>query len=233
MILNIETSSKVCSVALCHGGEAEFHIESDPDMQHAALLAPYVERCMNHLARREADLDAVAVSIGPGSYTGLRIGLSLAKGLCFSHNIPLITIPTLEILAVKAMFRSADWEGNEIIIPMTDARRMEVYTAVYDSALHELLSARPMILDSDSFAEFTGGERKVIFIGDAVGKAQTVISAPSAEWIDATPLALDMNALAEKAFRESRFADIAYATPEYMKEYQATIPVNPLNKTLR
>ena len=116
---------------------------------------------------------------------------------------------------------------------MTDARRMEVNTAVYDSALHELLSPRPVILDSESFAEFIAGERRVVFIGDAVGKAQTVISAPSAEWIDATPLALDMNALAEKAFRESRFADIAYATPEYMKEYQATIPANPLNKALR
>lgn len=223
MILNIETSSAICSVALCHGGEVCFHIESEPDMQHAACLAPYIERCMNHLTRREESLDAVAVSIGPGSYTGLRIGLSMAKGLCMSRNIPLIGIPTLEILAVKAMFNSFDREGDELLVAMTDARRMEVYTAVYDFALNPLMKPQPMILDKDSYSDFRKSEKKMIFVGDAVDKARTVINFPTAEWIKASPLAIDMNAPSEKAFREGSFMDIAYATPEYLKEYQATV----------
>lgn len=137
-ILCIETSGKFCSVALVHDGLAEFNREDNVEMNHARAIGPFVESCMDEARRKEWKIDAVAVSIGPGSYTGLRIGLSMAKGLCFSLKVPLIGISTLMILAVKAMFRNFEWEGTEILVPMIDARRMEVYTAAYDFRLDPL-----------------------------------------------------------------------------------------------
>ena len=222
MILNIETSSEICSVALENAGEIIFHQESDTPMQHSVLLAPYVEEAVKTLERRGESLDAVAVSIGPGSYTGLRIGLSLAKGLCFSRNLPLIGISTLQILAVKAMFRNVVWDGDELIVPVMDARRDEVYTAVYDFALTPLMEPSPLILDKQSYKEWR--ERKLIFIGDAVEKVQRITGIENAEYIKAHPIALDMTALSEKALREKNFIDIAYSTPDYLKEFQATTP---------
>lgn len=232
-ILNIETSGKYCSVALTKDGVVEYQLEDKEAMAHARRLAPFVDRCMEELARKEERLEAVAVSIGPGSYTGLRIGLSLAKGLCFALGIPLITISTLEILAVKAMFRSMEWEGDEIIIPMIDARRMEVYTAAYDFALRPIISPRPLILDAESYAELPA-ERKVIFIGNGAGKARDVVKRENATWYpDVHPMAHDMTALAEKHFREGRFADTAYAVPEYLKEYEAVVGTNKVLEEAR
>ncbi|MBD5271910.1 MAG: tRNA (adenosine(37)-N6)-threonylcarbamoyltransferase complex dimerization subunit type 1 TsaB, partial [Bacteroides sp.] len=180
--------------------------------------------CMEELKRKEDKLDAVAVSIGPGSYTGLRIGLSLAKGVAFSRDIPLIGVSTLQILAVKAMFRSFDFTGEELLVPMIDARRMEVFTGVYDFALNEVETPGPKILDEDSWKELLE-TKKMIFIGDGSDKAKEVIKSPNAVWIPGlVPVARDMLALSEKYYREGRFIDIAYSTPEYLKEYQTTTP---------
>ena len=226
VILNIETSSRICSVALCIDGMPEFHIESDESMQHAALLGQYVDKALEDLSRRELKLDAVAVSIGPGSYTGLRIGLSLAKGLCFAMDIPLIGLSTLEILTVKAMFAMHDSEGDEIVVPLIDARRMEVYTAAYSLDLKPVIEPQPMILDENSFAELRN-YRRVVFIGDGVDKAKEVLNADNFEFLSSKmPLALDMGALSERAFRNSDFMDPAYGVPLYLKEYQATIAKN-------
>lgn len=225
-ILNIETSGKICSVAITANGGVEYHIESDSEMNHAACLAPYIEKCLKELERKEQKLDAVAVSIGPGSYTGLRIGLSLAKGLCFAKEVPLIGINTLKILAVKGMFKSLDWEGDELLVPMIDARRMEVYTAVYDFGLKTIETPGPLILDENSYSELLRNN-KIIFIGDGVEKARTVIDNPNAIWIDyGQPTAIDMNALSDLSFRNEDFLDLAYSTPEYLKEYRATTPKN-------
>lgn len=226
MILNIETSSKICSVAICHDGSVEFEMHTEKEMEHATALAPFVEECMKFLHRRGEDLEAVAVSQGPGSYTGLRIGLSFAKGLCFSRNIPLIGVPTLEILAVKAMFKNICWEGNELIVPLMDARRMEVYTAVYDFSLNTVLKPQPMILDQSSFSEFNNN--KMIFIGDCIQKAKSVIDNRDAVWIEGSPNASDMNVLSEKYMREGKFLDLAYSVPIYLKNFQATVPKNRL-----
>ena len=226
VILNIETSSRICSVAVSCDGQVEYHIESEEPMQHAALLGVYVERCLDFLARREMALDAVAVSMGPGSYTGLRIGMSLAKGLCFAKDIPLIGIPTLEILAVKAMFALHDSEGDELLVPMIDARRMEVYTAAYDFSLHQVMTPQPLILDEASYGNL-GKERKILFIGDGVEKAKDVITHKGAHFISsAMPVAMDMVALSERAYRNRDFLDTAYSVPFYMKDYQATTPRN-------
>lgn len=223
-ILNIETSGKTCSVALTREGVLEFDLDNSDGMKHAELLAPFVERAMEEVKRKEWKLDAVAVSIGPGSYTGLRIGLSLAKGLAFSLGVPLIGVSTLKILAVKAMFRNFNFTGEEILAPMIDARRMEVFTGAYDFALNALEGPAPMILDENSYASLLA-EREVWFMGDGAEKAKEVIKSPNAHWIDGlNPMAKDMLALSEKAFREGDFLDIAYSVPEYLKEYQTTTP---------
>ena len=223
-ILNIETSGKICSVAISKDGAIEYQLEDHEGMRHAEVLAPFVEKCMEELKRKEDKLDAVAVSIGPGSYTGLRIGLSLAKGVAFSRDIPLIGVSTLQILAVKAMFRSFDFTGEELLVPMIDARRMEVFTGVYDFALNEVETPGPKILDEDSWKELLE-TKKMIFIGDGSDKAKEVIKSPNAVWIPGlVPVARDMLALSEKYYREGRFIDIAYSTPEYLKEYQTTTP---------
>lgn len=225
LILNIETSSKICSVALSDEGQILYQLEDHEGQNHAVRLAPFVEKCFGEMARHERKLDAVAVSAGPGSYTGLRIGLSLAKGLCFGLDIPLITLNTLEVMAVKAMFRSFDWKGDEIIIPMVDARRKEVFTGAYDMALHELINPGPLILDESSYKELASTGRPLVFIGDGVDKAKEILDFPEAEWMEhGMPVARDMMALSEKYFREERFADIAYSTPVYLKEWQPTSP---------
>ena len=224
IILNIETSGKICSVALTKEGAVEFQLEDTEGMKHAERLAPFVERCMEELKRKEEKLDAVAVSIGPGSYTGLRIGLSLAKGLAFSLGVPLIGVSTLKILAVKAMFRNMDFTGEELLAPMIDARRMEVFGGVYDFALNEIEKPGAKILDSDSYADLLV-DRQVWFMGDGSEKLKGVVDSPNAHWIDnLNPMAKDMLALSEKAYREGDFIDIAYSVPEYLKEYQTTKP---------
>lgn len=227
VILNIETSGHICSVALTKDGMVEFQLDNDEGMKHAEVLAPFVEECMKELHRKGEQLDAVAVSIGPGSYTGLRIGLSLAKGLAFSLGLPLIGIPTLKILAVKAMFRNLPWTGEEILLPMLDARRMEVYAAAYDFALNALVDPRAVVVDSDSWSDLFDSGRQVWLMGDGSEKLTDVITSPNAHFIKGLrPLAKDMTALSEKAFRENDFLDLAYSVPEYLKEYQATVGKN-------
>lgn len=228
-IINIETSGKICSVALTCDGVLEMELDDSSGMQHANKVAPFAERCMEELHRKELPLDAVAVSMGPGSYTGLRIGLSFAKGLAFSREVPLIGVDTLKILVVKAMFRSFDWNGNELFVPMVDARRMEVFTGVYDMALKPVVAPGPMILDEYSFSELLDSGRDLYFIGDGAEKAKEVVKSPNAHWIDGLlPRAKDMMALAEKAFVDRDFIDIAYSVPNYLKEYQTTTPKNKI-----
>lgn len=226
IILNIETSSKMCSVALSKEGVIEFELDDKDGMNHAVKLAPFVERCMEELERKGEKLDAVSVSMGPGSYTGLRIGLSLAKGLAFSLGIPLIGLSTLQILTVKTMFRSMEWEGDEIVVPLMDAGRMEVYAGVYDFALKPLEKEGPVVLDENSFASLRD-KRKVLFAGDGSDKFKDVYKGNNAVWLGPLlPHARDMIALSEKYYREGIFLDLAYSTPNYLKEYQAKISTN-------
>lgn len=216
-------------MALTSDGALELQLDDHEGMRHAVKTAPFAERCLEELKRKEQQLDAVAVSIGPGSYTGLRIGLSFAKGLAFSLGLPLIGVNTLKILAVKAMFRSFDWTGDELLVPMIDARRMEVFTAVYDFALNDVVAPGPMILDENSFKDLLDSGRQLYFMGDGAEKAKKVISHPNAHWIDGLlPQAKDMLALSEKALREQDFLDLAYSTPNYLKNYQTTTPKKQL-----
>lgn len=227
-ILNIETSGECCSAAVCSEGEVLFEKKEPADMNHAKVLAPFVQECMDWLGRHDRKPDAVGVSTGPGSYTGLRIGLSMAKGLGMGLDIPLIGVPTLQIMAVQAMFASFDWQGDELLVPMLDARRMEVYTATYDFALREVQPTRPLILEPDSLGPLLGQGRTVVLIGPGAAKAEKLYDGlPGVQFrTGIVPDARGMMALSEKAYREGRFMDTAYCVPEYLKEFQATVPKN-------
>ena len=221
-ILNIETSSSICSVALAKDGEIMQGFESSNKMDHSSSLAPFVEKCLVFLREKKEKLDAVSVSAGPGSYTGLRIGLSLAKGVCFGYNIPLILISSLEILAIRAIFTYPDIMGNELIVPMIDARRMEVYSAVYDCRLNVIEPQRSLILDSNTLSN-QKGKSKLLFIGDGTEKFRSIYGDEEAIWLGTgMPHAKYMANISEKYYREQKFSDIAYSVPNYLKEYQTT-----------
>lgn len=225
VILNIDTTTAVCSAALTAEGMVLCHAEDFEGRNHAALLSGFIKRCLDFAAERELKLEAVAVSMGPGSYTGLRIGLSEAKGLAYALEVPLIGVRTLELMATRVMFSADDIDPESIMVPMIDARRMEVFTAAYDFGLNELMKPGPLILDENSYAGLIATGRPVLLFGDGSAKAAEVIKAPNVRIIpDITPLAVDMVALAERAYARREFIDLAYSTPLYLKEFQATVP---------
>lgn len=224
-ILNIETSTDVCSIALAREGEVILHHEEYEGKSHATVLNDFIEDAIRYIRSREIRTDAVAVSIGPGSYTGLRIGLSEAKGLCFGWGVPLIGVNTLQLLTVSAMFRHF-FDDEVLYAPMIDARRKEVYTAVYDNALNEVMPAQAKILDENSFADLLQ-QHKLVFMGNGSDKCRDIVKHGNAIYCPGIkPVALDMVALSERAFRNSQFLDTAYSTPLYLKEFQATTPKN-------
>lgn len=223
VILNIETSTNVCSVALTAEGMILKHYENFDGRNHAALLSDYIKGCLDHLADHELKLEAVAVSMGPGSYTGLRIGLSEAKGLAYALDIPLIGVDTLQIMATAVMF-GYEADPEALYAPMLDARRMEVYTAIYDLALTPLVKPIPLILTPDSYNEYLS-KGKVMFFGNGSDKARDVIRNDNAVFVsDIVPLATDMTALSDRAFARKEFLDLAYSVPNYLKDFQAIKP---------
>ncbi len=231
-ILHIETSTDVCSVALTTESQVLDHRENYEGQTHATLLSQYVKEMLDYARSRDLKLDAIAVSIGPGSYTGLRIGLSEAKGLAFGLQLPLIGVNTLQLLSVSTMFNHfIDVDGDKLLyVPMIDARRMEVYTAAYTPALNAVLEPQAMILDEHSFETLLEQGYHLVLMGNGSDKARQVLSRDGVRFIEGIkPVAVDMLALAEKAYREKNFIDVAYSTPLYLKEFQATKPKNALN----
>ncbi|MBQ8564752.1 MAG: tRNA (adenosine(37)-N6)-threonylcarbamoyltransferase complex dimerization subunit type 1 TsaB [Bacteroidaceae bacterium] len=224
-ILHIETSTEVCSVALSTDGVVKFHRQDFDGPSHAALLGGFVEEVIAFARQNNIELHAIAVSGGPGSYTGLRIGVSEAKGLCFGMNLPLIAVSTLELLCCTAMFR-VDIEDGAWICPMIDARRMEVYAAVYDECLNPVMPVGAYVVDENTFADILS-QHKVIFCGNGADKCREVINHPNAIFVEGVyPLASNMLALAERAFAHNEFSDVAYYEPFYLKEFVATTPKN-------
>lgn len=225
VILNIETSAAATSVALTAEGMVLAHQEDMDGRNQAALLSDFIKYCLDFAAEKELKIEAVAVSMGPGSYTGLRIGLSEAKGLAYALDVPLIGIDTLKLMACQVMFTHESLAGDEIFVPMVDARRMEVYTCAYDFSLEPLMEKTPLILDGESYADIIGRGCKVLFFGDGSNKAKELFSASNVEFVDdITPLAIDMIALSEQAYARRDFLDTAYCTPDYIKDFQATKP---------
>ena len=229
-ILNIETATSVCSVSLSENGQVLFEKASFDGPSHAALLGVFVDEAVkaSHILGRK--IEAVAVSSGPGSYTGLRIGVSMATGLCFGWNVPLIAIPTLYILAQKAVKTvSGDGYLGALFCAMLDSRRMEVYSALYDSDLRIISDIEAQIITENSYTHYLE-KQKVYFFGNGSGKCKSLIQSPNATFIDDLhPLACDMAVLSEQAFLDKRFADVAYFEPFYLKEFIATTPKKLLN----
>lgn len=216
----------MCSAALTAEGQILTHYEDFGGRNHAALISGYIKGCLDFAAGHEIRPDAVAVSLGPGSYTGLRIGLSEAKGLAYALDIPLIGVGALELMATRVMFSTLDIDPESIFVPMIDARRMEVYTAAYDFGLCRLMEPQPYILDEGSYAGLLDTGRPVLFFGNGSEKARRLLdSAPNAVFVpDVVPLAVDMVALAELRHSRREFLDLAYSVPEYLKDFQATKP---------
>lgn len=220
-------------MALTSEGQVLDHRENYEGQTHATMLSQYVKEMLDYARSRELKLDAIAVSIGPGSYTGLRIGLSEAKGLAFGLQVPLIGVNTLQLLTVNTMFNHFIEEDNVLYVPMIDARRMEVYTAVYNPALDDVLEPQAMILDEHSFERLLEQGYTLVAMGNGSDKAREVLTHERMRFIGGVkPVAVDMMALAEKAYREQQFIDVAYSTPLYLKEFQATKPKNPLLQTI-
>lgn len=216
-------------MALTSEGQVLDHNENYEGQTHATLLSEYVQNMLKYARSREIKLDAIAVSIGPGSYTGLRIGLSEAKGLAFGLDLPLIGVNTLQLLTVSTMFNHFIEEDDVLYVPMIDARRMEVYTAVYNPALEAVMEPQAMILDEHSFEDLLQQGHTLVLMGNGSDKARTVLTHERVRFIEGVkPAAVDMLALAERAWREHQFIDVAYSTPLYIKEFQATKPKNPV-----
>lgn len=224
-ILLIETSARACSVALSREFAIEFSRQTLEGPNHATVLGTYVQEAMEFARQNDMLPDAVAVSAGPGSYTGLRIGVSEAKGLAFGLNVPLIAIPTLKAMCCQVMFRSnVEMEEGAYYCPMIDARRMEVYTALYDQALGEVRPASAEIIDEHFLADILP-EHPIYFFGDGAAKCSEVLTHPNAHYVpEVTVMARDLMALAVQALNRHQFVDVAYFTPFYLKEFQASKP---------
>ena len=247
-ILLIETSTALCSVALAQDGAVTAYRESSAPKAHASLTAVFIQEMLQERGLTLADCKAVCVSKGPGSYTGLRVGVSTAKGLCFGSGKPLLAVGTLDTLVAQAAsvipsevtpvipsevthvipsevthVIPSEVEGSTFryIIPMIDARRMEVYTAVFENGV-QITETAPAIIDENSFAEYLE-QGPCLFIGDGAGKCADVIKHPNAHFCQCCPKASAMLEPAMAAYKENRFEDVAYFEPFYLKEFVATV----------
>ncbi len=220
-ILCIETSTKVCSAALSVDGNiVAFKEVNEENFSHAENLNVFIEGVLEKAGVSKDSLEAVAVSQGPGSYTGLRIGVSTAKGLCYGLNIPLIALSTLKCMA----WGLAQQVNEGVLVPMIDARRMEVFCAQYDMNLNELSPVEAKVLDENSFTEIA---ETIHFFGDGSTKFETVSSSEKAQFHELLPSARWMGNLGDLAFQEGKFADTAYFEPFYLKDFVAGVPKKP------
>lgn len=223
-ILNIETSTDVCSVAVTQDGACIFSKEDHAGPNHAVNLGVFVDEAMSFTDNHAIPFDAVAVSCGPGSYTGLRIGVSTAKGVCYGRDLKLISVPTLELLCVPVLLGHEELEDDALLCPMLDARRMEVYAQVFDRSLKEIRPIQADVVDADTYREYLD-QHPVYFFGNGAEKCMAVINHPNAHLISGIePLAKNMSPLAEKRFLDGRFEDVAYFVPFYLKDFVAKTP---------
>lgn len=229
-ILHIETSTSVCSVAVSEDSHCIYHEEDHSGPNHAERLGSMVDEALSFTDNHAIPFDAVAVSCGPGSYTGLRIGVSMAKGICYGRDLKLIAVPTLELLCVPVLLREQIANSQEpmakepLLCPMLDARRMEVYAALYDRALHEIRPVGADIVTAETYKQWLD-ERPVFFFGNGAKKCMEVINHPNAHFIDGIePIAKWMQPLAEKRLLNEQTEDVAYFVPYYLKDFVALKP---------
>ena len=223
-ILSIDTSTNVCSVAVSENGACIYHDEDKTGPNHAEKLGVFVDQAMSFTDSHAIPFDAVAVSSGPGSYTGLRIGVSMAKGSCVGRDLKLVSVPTLELLCVPVLLRHDDLEENALLCPMIDARRMEVYAAVYDRSLREVREPGADGVPADTYKEFLD-RGPVYFFGNGAAKCMEVINHPNAHLIEGIePEAKWMFPLAERRIMQEQFEDVAYFVPHYLKDFVSKKP---------
>ena len=222
-ILHIETSTQVCSVAVSEDSHVIFQLEDHSGPNHAERLGSMVDEALSFTDNHAIPFDAVAVSCGPGSYTGLRIGVSMAKGICYGRSLKLIAVPTLELMCVPVLLREMV-EENALLCPMIDARRMEVYAGIYDRALKEVRPVGADVVDSETYKQWLD-ERPVYFFGNGAAKCMETINHPNAHLIEGIePLAKWMQPLAERRLLNEQTEDVAYFEPFYLKDYVAKMP---------
>lgn len=221
-ILQIETATSVCSVAISVNGKTIALKEEKAPNIHAASLTLFIDEAMQMANLTYTDLSAIAVSKGPGSYTGLRIGVSTAKGLCFALDRPLIAVNTLKMMANGYLLQHLNYDG--LVCPMVDARRMEVFTAAYDAQLNEIESTQAKIIDGESFGALLQSQ-EIAFIGDGAEKCKAVIDYPNAHfYTENYNSTAYMSNLAYTAYQAGDFEDIAYFEPFYLKDFVLTTP---------
>lgn len=224
--MSIETSGAACSVSLAKGGEVVGSVTLDDSNRQSSMLVPAIESLFKQCSRPMSECDAVAVSSGPGSYTGLRVGVSTAKGLCYGLGKPMISVPTLEILLAEA--RSMEQcAGADYFVPMLDARRMEVYQAVYDADGNCVEEVSAKVLDAGSYADLLQKGR-VVFVGTGAGKYSDAFPHPNGIYVPCVPKAEFMASAAQAAYDAGRFEDVAYFEPFYLKEFVAVVKKNPI-----
>jgi tRNA threonylcarbamoyladenosine biosynthesis protein TsaB len=226
LILSIETSTSVCSVALHENGKLISVVEIHQEFSHASKLGLLVDQVLNLGDLKIEEISAVAVSSGPGSYTGLRIGISLAKGLCYALNIPLIAVPTLQVLAAKVSHINF---ADSFLCPMIDARRMEVYCQVMDFNLNEIEPVKPIIIDEKSFEKYLR-IKPVIFFGNGSMKCRDVLIQSNAKFLsDIHPSAVQLGPLAFEKFRRDETEDVDLFVPYYLKEFYTKQSLEKVN----
>ena len=222
-ILHIDTSTDVCSVAVSEDSNVIFEQEDRSGTNHAERLGSFVDEALSFTDNHAIPFDAVAVSGGPGSYTGLRIGVSMAKGICYARNLKLVSVPTLELLCVPVLLRELVEEGA-LLCPMIEARRMEVYAALYERSLKSVRAVSADVVDANTYKQWLD-ERPVYFFGNGAKKCMETINHPNARFIDGIlPIAKWMQPLAERRLWNGQTEDVAYFEPFYLKDFVAKMP---------
>jgi tRNA threonylcarbamoyladenosine biosynthesis protein TsaB len=218
LLLNIDTATEHASVCISKDDVVLGMIESTEQKNHASFVQPAIRELMAAAGYTLKSLDAIAVTAGPGSYTGLRVGLASAKGICYALNKPLILVNTLEVMAQAVVSRQPSIDPSALLCPLIDARRMEVFTALYDTSLHEIEPPHALVVDENSFAAVLKVQ-SVVFSGSGHAKLKEIIVSPAAIFSGVQHHAGDLAVRALKAYQSNLFADLAYSEPLYVKEF--------------
>ncbi|MDQ6814918.1 MAG: tRNA (adenosine(37)-N6)-threonylcarbamoyltransferase complex dimerization subunit type 1 TsaB [Bacteroidota bacterium] len=220
LLLNIDTATEVASVCVSRNGSCIAYRESKHQKEHAAFIHTAIEIVLEEANVRLPEIEAFAVTSGPGSYTGLRVGMANTKGFCYAFSKPLITVNTLEVMSKAALDILVEIGETDILCPMIDARRMEVFTALYDQQLNNLLAPQPFIIEENSF-EGAAENGEIMFFGSGSVKFKNITALKRARFLEVNSNAKSLAELAEKAFQLANFADVSYSEPNYFKDFQS------------
>jgi tRNA threonylcarbamoyladenosine biosynthesis protein TsaB len=228
LILNIDCATNYASVCLANNETVVAFLDNRQQKEHASFLQVAIKELLSQAKLSVKEIEAVAVTSGPGSYTGLRVGMASAKGLCYALNIPLITVSTLEVMArgaIESFSLTTSTSQNILFCPLLDARRMEVFTAVYDRQLVQKLSPVPLIIEGNPFAGLLIDD-KIVFFGSGSEKCKSALASNNSIFVESGHSAKNLATLSSNAFRDGKFADLAYAEPQYLKNFHSTQVIN-------